>query len=160
MYQPTRAEVKAAEVCPSQWHTVGERWSQVLDNGMLENRMSRVQSSHFDNQRMKKKLKSLLQAKKKFTDPDMIWTRNLLIWSQTRYHCATESTDYTQLKLVHLKSGCLFVNFQNLVVQPKVFNSKITGMYQINLVSWILEFIRFICTIYQAAHNIAQLKCT
>ena len=24
------------------------------------------------------------------TDPDVIWTRNLLIWSQTRYHCATE----------------------------------------------------------------------
>ena len=25
-------------------------------------------------------------------DPDVIGTRNLLIWSQTRYHCATEST--------------------------------------------------------------------
>lgn len=24
-------------------------------------------------------------------DPDVIWTRNLLIWSQTRYRCATES---------------------------------------------------------------------
>ena len=23
-------------------------------------------------------------------DPDVIWTRNLLIWSQTRYRCATE----------------------------------------------------------------------
>ena len=23
--------------------------------------------------------------------PDMLWTRNLLIWSQTRYRCATES---------------------------------------------------------------------
>ena len=23
-------------------------------------------------------------------DPDVSWTRNLLIWSQTRYHCATE----------------------------------------------------------------------
>ena len=25
-------------------------------------------------------------------DPDVIRTRSLLIWSQTRYHCATEST--------------------------------------------------------------------
>ena len=25
----------------------------------------------------------------KMFDPDVIWTRNLLIWSQTRYHCAT-----------------------------------------------------------------------
>ena len=25
-------------------------------------------------------------------DPDVIWTRNLLIWSQTRYRCATESS--------------------------------------------------------------------
>ena len=26
-------------------------------------------------------------------DPDVIRTRSLLIWSQTRYRCATESTD-------------------------------------------------------------------
>ena len=26
-------------------------------------------------------------------DPDVIRTRNLLIWSQTRYRCATESAD-------------------------------------------------------------------
>ena len=25
-------------------------------------------------------------------DPNVIRTRNLLIWSQTRYHCVTEST--------------------------------------------------------------------
>ncbi len=24
-------------------------------------------------------------------DPDVLWTRSLLIWSQTRYRCATES---------------------------------------------------------------------
>ena len=29
----------------------------------------------------------------KKSDPDVIWTRNLLIWSQTRYRCATESAD-------------------------------------------------------------------
>ena len=28
---------------------------------------------------------------RKTIDPDVIWTRNLLIWSQTRYRCATES---------------------------------------------------------------------
>ena len=27
------------------------------------------------------------------TDPDVIWTRNLLIWSQTRYRCATRPAD-------------------------------------------------------------------
>ena len=27
----------------------------------------------------------------KMFDPDVIWTRSLLIWSQTRYRCATES---------------------------------------------------------------------
>ena len=26
-------------------------------------------------------------------DPDVIRTRSLLIWSQTRYHCATESDE-------------------------------------------------------------------
>ena len=29
--------------------------------------------------------------KKTCDDPDVIWTRSLLIWSQTRYRCATES---------------------------------------------------------------------
>lgn len=28
----------------------------------------------------------------KVADPDVIWTRSLLIWSQTRYRCATESS--------------------------------------------------------------------
>ena len=28
----------------------------------------------------------------KFFDPDVIRTRSLLIWSQTRYRCATESS--------------------------------------------------------------------
>jgi hypothetical protein len=30
------------------------------------------------------------------TDPDVTRTRNLLIWSQTRYHCATGSHDGLQ----------------------------------------------------------------
>ena len=33
------------------------------------------------------------REKKKNCDPDVIRTRNLLIWSQTRYHCATESAN-------------------------------------------------------------------
>ena len=37
----------------------------------------------------------------KKVDPDVIWTRNLLIWSQTRYRCATESI-----------SGCQLVQFR------------------------------------------------
>ena len=32
---------------------------------------------------------------RKADDPDVIWTRNLLIWSQTRYRCATRSLDVT-----------------------------------------------------------------
>ena len=31
-------------------------------------------------------------GKRRGRDPDVIWTRSLLIWSQTRYRCATEST--------------------------------------------------------------------
>ena len=38
------------------------------------------------------KLKQIKTKKnKKKPDPDVIRTRSLLIWSQTRYHCATES---------------------------------------------------------------------
>ena len=36
-----------------------------------------------------KKIK--IKNKKVSFDPDVIRTRNLLIWSQTRYRCATES---------------------------------------------------------------------
>ena len=37
--------------------------------------------------------------KKTFADPDVIWTRNLLIWSQTRYRCATEPpVSYCRMK--------------------------------------------------------------
>ena len=35
--------------------------------------------------------------KKNIFDPDVIWTRSLLIWSQTRYRCATESL-YTKVQ--------------------------------------------------------------
>ena len=39
-------------------------------------------------------------------DPDVNWTRNLLIWSQTRYHCATES--YRSWVPISGISTCLF----------------------------------------------------
>ena len=34
---------------------------------------------------------------RKADDPDVIWTRNLLIWSQTRYRCATRSLCYGRI---------------------------------------------------------------
>ncbi len=43
------------------------------------------------------KLKCMkIEEKKEIIDPDVIRTRSLLIWSQTRYHCATESR-YTKV---------------------------------------------------------------
>ena len=39
-----------------------------------------------------------VHGKKFFFDPDVIRTRNLLIWSQTRYHCATESQSTQHLE--------------------------------------------------------------
>ena len=33
--------------------------------------------------------RNLIKKKKEKTEPDVIRTRNLLIWSQTRYRCAT-----------------------------------------------------------------------
>ena len=38
-----------------------------------------------------KNSKSANKHQKNSCDPDVIRTRNLLIWSQTRYRCATES---------------------------------------------------------------------
>ena len=35
----------------------------------------------------------------KYFDPDVIWTRSLLIWSQTRYRCATESLISNKCKI-------------------------------------------------------------
>ena len=43
-----------------------------------------------DKEKIKKK-KNEKKKKEKINDPDVIRTRNLLIWSQTRYRCATES---------------------------------------------------------------------
>ena len=52
----------------------------------------------FEKQLIRKSFVELFAVGKKFnrdneksSDPDVIRTRNLLIWSQTRYHCATES---------------------------------------------------------------------
>ena len=42
------------------------------------------------------------KKKKKKNDPDVIRTRNLLIWSQTRYRCATESLLRLPLKTQYM----------------------------------------------------------
>ena len=39
---------------------------------------------------------------KKNCDPDMIWTCNLLIWSQTRYHCTTGSSQFCLISVVFM----------------------------------------------------------
>ena len=38
----------------------------------------------------------------KMFDPDVIRTRSLLIWSQTRYRCATESSAH-----IHVQAGLI-----------------------------------------------------
>ena len=40
------------------------------------------------------------QTSKRDIDPDVTRTRSLLIWSQTRYHCATESTQSIILETI------------------------------------------------------------
>ena len=54
----------------------------------------------------------------KTADPDVIWTRNLLIWSQTRYRCATRPIVccYTSLKQRHQ------LQLVSLRIQPKNSN--------------------------------------
>ncbi len=42
--------------------------------------------------------KNVVKRRHKIFDPDVIRTRSLLIWSQTRYHCATESHENYYLK--------------------------------------------------------------
>ena len=50
--------------------------------------------------------------KKSFNcDPDVIRTRNLLIWSQTRYRCATESF-YATCELHGNLISCIVVSFR------------------------------------------------
>ena len=46
----------------------------------------------FDCNRQKKAVDECVKEKNE-SDPDVIRTRNLLIWSQTRYRCATESAE-------------------------------------------------------------------
>ena len=42
------------------------------------------------------------------TDPDVIWTRNLLIWSRTRYHCATEPIILNAVVLTNITEKVAF----------------------------------------------------
>ena len=50
-------------------------------------------------------------CKRKFlSDLEVIWTRNLLIWCQTRYHCATKSIDKGLQKLSNVDFGYCHVS--------------------------------------------------
>ena len=69
----------------------------------------------------------LLLEKKKITDPDVIRTRNLLIWSQTHYHCATESTVVGSL-LVVIKVVVIFICY--------VYKQKYLLLHHYYVISW------------------------
>ena len=49
------------------------------------------------DQNIKQQQTKTVEAKGE-SDPDVIRTRNLLIWSQTRYRCATESAEESRAK--------------------------------------------------------------
>ena len=78
------------------------------------------------------KVPGSLGGKMRSNDPDVIWTRNLLIWSQTRYHCATESQgipDFWSFKppqsrpsrsLLRLKPFAFPVNFWSNRKRPRI----------------------------------------
>ena len=51
---------------------------------------------------------SLYNYGKNVIDPDVIRTRSLLIWSQTRYHCATESDEKVEPSEFFLKQRCAY----------------------------------------------------
>ena len=54
------------------------------------------------------------------SDPDVIWTRNLLIWSQTRYRCATESLDGHE-KFVQIGIGQLDMRYVIFYLSTQVW---------------------------------------
>ena len=65
-------------------------------------------------------------------DPDVIWTRSLLIWSQTRYHCATESIRFH-------RDFCTIMCFFQYMLSPVVLGLR--QMVRVNLdfvFPWIL----------------------
>ena len=51
-------------------------------------RLSNLEYVHWSLQEIEG-MKMVAIVRDKISDPDVTWTRNLLIWSQTRYHCAT-----------------------------------------------------------------------
>ena len=72
---------------------------------------------------------SSMRAKKeeKIYDLDVIRTRNLLIWSQTRYRCATKSTCKYNVSLQYLISRHTEVIAYLHVFQNKMLQFKVTG---------------------------------
>ena len=65
----------------SLYSSVAERWSC----------KPKVMSSILIGGKTLLGLQSFAQSRENIVDPDVIRTRSLLIWSQTRYRCATES---------------------------------------------------------------------
>ena len=57
-------------------------------------------------------------AQKKRFEPDVIRTRNLLIWSQTRYRCATSSDTHSCCNIVFLKQTTMLLTSRLAVVRP------------------------------------------
>ena len=56
------------------------------------------------------------KCRKNIFDPDVIWTRSLLIWSQTRYRCATESL-YTSVQKIMTGSTEIWTRIAGFKVQ-------------------------------------------
>ena len=79
------------------------------------------------------------QKKRKIFDPDVIWTRSLLIWSQTRYRCATESVIYSRFQKLYVNSfvcwrwGCVIFVFKLLLHHMK-YRYKCLNSYLYQLV--------------------------
>ncbi|CAL9219482.1 unnamed protein product, partial [Arabidopsis halleri] len=44
-------------------------------------------------------------------EPDVNRTRNLLIWSQTRYHCATDPVEVYVLNVIYITNMSLLEKF-------------------------------------------------
>ena len=71
-----------------QLQTLCKNWAYFWNNHGFFGREGRGFGSTF----VKAKVNNFEKMKcKNYIDPDVIRTRSLLIWSQTRYHCATES---------------------------------------------------------------------
>ena len=60
-------------------------------------------------------------------DPDVIRTRSLLIWSQTRYHCATEPGRFVQFTLLDLNCSVVQSDSVRNGAMDQTFHLKISN---------------------------------